>query len=137
MKSQDILVLLKWVSLESQELGALDRARPGVAVSFDPFSVHELGLACGPALKRDPAPTTPTELICISKSSRVWGPYRRLSGPRLVADFRVNSRQWMEIAGVPLQRRSKGWGWTVTEHRLGRAALPRRRSASGDDSTKI
>lgn len=41
----DDLVLLKWVSLESQELGALDRARPGVAVSFDPFSVRELGLA--------------------------------------------------------------------------------------------
>lgn len=38
-------MLLKWVSLESQELGALDRARPGVAVSFDPFSVRELGLA--------------------------------------------------------------------------------------------
>ncbi|MBW8297699.1 hypothetical protein [Sphingopyxis sp.] len=45
MKSQDILVLLKWVSLESQELGALDRGRQGVAVSFDPFSVRELGLA--------------------------------------------------------------------------------------------
>jgi len=42
---------------------------------------------CGPALKRAPATTASTDLICISNLTQGWGAYRRLSGPQLVATF--------------------------------------------------
>ena len=61
----------------------------GQVVNFEVFRpALEMALACGSALKREPARVPLTELISLSKSAQGWGPHRRRWGPQHGDSFR-------------------------------------------------